>query len=306
MRLGQAIGVVALGLGGACASAVDTGQPEVCGPELLTWVRAPAGSFVMGSPTDERGRDGDEAQREVTLTRAYDIGAYEVTRAQFAACLGYDPSTSAGEAADLPVDSVSWHEAAGFAAALSEAAGLSPCHRCSGEGPERTCVLEPAWTTPYACPGYRLPTEAEWEHAARAGEAAAFHSGGNLLEGDHDRCDAELLLDDGSRLGDIAWFCGNGGGGAHPVGALASNAWGLHDVSGNVWEWVEDAYDPGDGSSPEDVTDPWVGEGEARVDRGGSWYDGVPALVRSAARGGSPPEGRSAGLGFRVARSVEP
>ena len=102
-------------------------------------------------------------------------------------------------------------------------------------------------------------------------------------------------------LADIAWFCGSADNTTHAVGTLQPNAWGLHDTAGNVWEWVGDAYVTG----PLPVAaDPFFDEGTERCDRGGSWFDGKPALLRSAARGGGIPAGRSTGMGFRVVRTV--
>lgn len=257
------------------------------------WIAFAPGSFSMGSPADEVGRLDDEAQHTVTLTRGFWLGRTEVTQAEFEALLGYNPSTS-GACPACPVETVTWHEAAAYANALSAAAGVPGCYACSGEGPDVTCT-SPADI--YACLGARLPTEAEWEYAARSSGAVtdAYPNGGNLLGTGINPCGAHRMLDDGGNLRDVAWYCSNGHHVTHEVGTLAPSPAGLSDIAGNAWEWTEDAYAPYAG----DAVDP-VGYGDGgRVKRGGSWVT-PPERVRIAYREEVNPAARLDSIGFRV------
>lgn len=267
--------------------------------EDIAMVLIPAGTFTMGSPSEEAGRSSEETQHQVTLSRNYWMGVYEVTQAQFEDLMGYQPSHFDG-CPDCPAENVSWHEAAAFVNAVSAAAGLAACYACSGAGSSVTCDLDSAYTTPYDCVGYRLPTEAEWEYAARAGTASAFSSGGNLTPGDESDCDGSLLLDDGTYLDDVSWYCGNAASRTEEVGTRAPNPWGLHDMHGNVWEWSHDwhdAYGAGLG------TDPWgPSSGYDRVLRSGS-FGSPPRDLRSAYRISHTPTLRVASGGLRLART---
>ena len=255
----------------ASASNVRPGAPG-------EWVLIRAGSFTMGSFTGEPDRENDEAQHRVTLTHDFEMQTTEVTQGQFQDVMGYTPSEFTGCGRDCPVEQVSWHEAAAYCNVLSERAGLGQCYGCNGSGGDVTCSPSSRYSTPYSCPGYRLPTEAEWEYGARAGTT-------------------------GSRYGDlnaIAWHSNNSGSTTHRVGQKRANAWGLYDMLGNVWEWCHDWYGDYPGGA---VTDPFgPGEGSFRVYRGGSW-NRYTRGVRAALRNRIVPGDRNYYLGFRLSRS---
>lgn len=183
---------------------------------------------------------------------AFRLAARPVTRAQYAAIMGD------GTGDELPVDSVSWDDAVRFCNRLSEREGLTPVYRGAGADTERALSAD----------GYRLPAEAEWEYACRAGTTSPRYG----------------------KLDEIAWYRGNSGGTAHPVGRKRPNAWGLSDMLGNVWEWCWDFYDP-------------AVYGEYRVLRGGGWFD-EHWSCRASVRRRSHPTLRLDDIGFRVARSV--
>jgi formylglycine-generating enzyme required for sulfatase activity len=228
----------------------------------------PAGTFVMGSPDDEKDRDvgGNEGpQTTVTITKPFWLGKTEVTQAQWKAVMGNNPSYHTGD--DLPVEMISWSDAAAFCQKLNEMAR----------------------DTLPAGYHYTLPTEAQWEYACRAGTTTRFYYGD----------------DPGyNQLEKYAWYGVNNSGKTHPVGGKLPNDWGLHDMHGNVWEWCLDFKGDYYGGR---VTDPQGSQsGTDRVFRGGGWND-VAKYCRSAFRNGRRPHGsNSSDLGFRVALSSVP
>jgi sulfatase modifying factor 1 len=272
------------------ASARDRAPVPV--PQLQS---LPAGSFTMGSPADEVGRYPDETPHRVTLTRALLIGPTTVTQEQFVDLMGYEPTLLPGD--DLPVTSITWHEAAAYTVALSQQEGMQPCYRCEGQGARVRCAVS---TPPTQCTGYRLPTEAEWEFAARGGlEGQAFPNGGGLKPEDSLDCFGSITLDDGSKLDAIAWHCGIGGG-VKPGAMLAPNGYGLYDMAGNIWEWCHDWHAPYAGDA-EDPAGP--DSGQERVVRGGSAKLYYPLHLRVAFRLAVEPDTRAPQIGFRLVRS---
>ncbi|MBI2375216.1 MAG: formylglycine-generating enzyme family protein [Deltaproteobacteria bacterium] len=246
------------------------------------YVVIPAGTFTMGSPSGEPGRVSNETQHQVTLMRSFWLKATEVTQAEWRDVMGTNPSrfTTCGDA--CPVEQVSWNDAVDYVNALSRREGLPECY--GGTVSARTFVG-------LSCTGYRLPTEAEWEYATRAGTPTALWNG--ALQG--------AGCSGGANVDAVAWYCGNASSTSHPVALKPANAWGLYDVHGNVWEWVHDWYGNYPGGAETDPTGPSAGS--SRVVRGGSRGSGAE-ICRSAQRDYYDPTGRYGGIGFRPSRSI--
>ncbi|MBX3126441.1 MAG: formylglycine-generating enzyme family protein [Polyangiaceae bacterium] len=282
------------------------------------WCRIPAGCFIMGSPKDEWGRGAyDEDQAKVTLTRSFEIQQHEVTQAQWEA-LGLTnpsaPSPQAGSPGDCleqkcPVGNVNWYEAAAYANLLSgqRTPALAPCYHLTectgvlGEGMACNSVTMSA-ASPYQCEGYRLPTAAEWEYAARAGTKTAFYSGEITSQPKVAICEFDGNLDK------IAWYCFNAGGTTHPVGGKQPNAWGLYDMAGNAYEWTNDVTD-GIGHGPGPLVDPDESNGFPSSQvlwRGGSVIDYARSCRSAAHFFTSPRSARGSAGGFRLVRTLPP
>jgi formylglycine-generating enzyme required for sulfatase activity len=239
----------------------------------LVWI-AP-GTFVMGSPPAEGGRSDESPQTRVTLTKGFWLGRFEVTQGQWQALMGSNPSIFQNAGANAPVENVLWDHAMEFCRRLTER------ERAAGR-------LPPGYA-------YTLPTEAQWEYACRAGTTSVNYAGSLTIYGANNAPDLDA----------IAWYGGNSGvgyeggfntsawpekqyayvwAGTHPVGQKRPNAWGLHDMLGNVWEWCADWYASGyPGGSVSDPAGPAFGTDH--IYRGGSWYD-MAVFFRSAFRGG--------------------
>ena len=226
----------------------------------MEFVLIESGKFVMGSPEGEPGRYTGEISHTVNLTHPFYIQTTEVTQSQWQALMGNNPSANKRCGDRCPVEQVSWEDAQRFIRKLNQKEGTDK---------------------------YRLLTEAEWEYACRATSTTALPNGGITTL----QCDVD------DNLNAIGWYCGNSQNRVHPVAGKKPNAWGLHDMLGNVQEWCQDWF----GGYPNDeVVDPkGPKKGSYRVMRGGTWYS--PARdVRCASRFGSPPRYRFQHIGFRL------
>jgi formylglycine-generating enzyme required for sulfatase activity len=261
------------------------------------WCTIPAGCYLMGSPPAEACREqgaapGKETQHQVILSRGFVVSQTETTRDQFKGLMGYDPANT-NCPIDCPVTNVNWHESAAYCNALSEKDGLAACYSCSGPGTSVKCDPSAIFKAPYECPGYRLPTEAEWEYAYRAGTATAYYNGtsdGSTCEGIDPIADA------------IGWYDKNvGGSDPRPVAGRQANGWGLYDMAGNVFEWCDEGFVTD--LSVKDTVDPWVAPGVSAVTRGGSFATQARKM-RAAYRGTSLPELRSTVQGFRCVKGL--
>jgi formylglycine-generating enzyme required for sulfatase activity len=234
----------------------------------IEMVLIPPGTFNMGcSASNQYGcSSAENPVHTVTLTDAFYMGRYEVTQAQWTARMGSNPSSfqsasaqvPAAQVPNRPVEQVSWFVIQGFLSATD----------------------------------MRLPTEAEWEYAYRAGRTTAFHGWPAQPAG----------TNDDSQVGNIAWTSSNSNSQTRPVGGKAPNGFGLHDMAGNAFEWVNDWYSGSYYASSPSTNPPGPATGSNRVVRGGSW-DGDTMILRSSARYGFPPSLMIHDLGFRVARN---
>jgi formylglycine-generating enzyme required for sulfatase activity len=267
------------------------------------WCKILKGCFQMGSlpsaPCREVQGYGKETQHEVTLTRDFEIAETEVTQGEFSSKMGYNNSYSVAYcSATCPVEEISWHEAAAYCNAQSASKGLATCYSCTGSKENVVCDTAVAYTGTkkiYDCPGYRLPTEAEWEYAVRAGTTDDYYSGPFTAKSCTNK--PEPSADS------IGWYKDNAATFIQDVGGKADNGWGLRDMAGNVWEWCHDAYKEDLGqaavSDPEETQATIPGD---RVCRGGSVSEFAHTL-RSAFRwGGDPTDGTT--TGFRCARTL--
>jgi formylglycine-generating enzyme required for sulfatase activity len=235
-------------------------------------VRIPAGTFMMGSPDTERSRNTNEGPiHQVTIDHDFYLGETEVTQEQWEAVMGSNPAQDYGEGKDYPVYNVSWNGCQAFIAALN----------ALGQG------------------SFRLPSEAEWEYACRAGSTTRFYFGDSLGCGDQcENCDiakGEIIID---RRADYMWYC-SAGDSAHPVRQKFANGFGLYDMAGNVLEWCQDSYHSDYTGAPNDGS-AWESGGD-RVSRGGSWWH-FAYICRSAYRSNGDPTDQDFRTGFRLAR----
>lgn len=244
-------------LGGGCGPK-ETIVLDIPGTTAQIMMRLiPAGTYTMGSPDWEVDRSSNEGPDHIVhISNPFYIGIYEVTQDQWDKVMGNNPSEF--PAAASPVESVSWNDCQDFISELN------------------TMNIGT----------FRLPTEAEWEYACRAGSSTRYYFGD----------------DPGySEIGDYAWYDGNSSDTTHAVGQKEPNAWGLYDMHGNVWEWCSDWYDAYDSAQQIDPEGP--SSGSNRVFRGGAWYN-VPQFSRAAARSGVMPTYTDIHLGFRLVRTA--
>ena len=285
-------------------------------PAEFNYVEVPAGTFLMGctigqfyeAEADEQKDDATlisdcavdemvpnsaeptEVDHEVTLSRGFLMAATELTQHQWRDVVGNSPNPNDCSADDCPMGNINWWEALTFANLMSERDGLAPCYElvgCSGGlGYDKSCEDVLVLTedeSVYSCEGYRLPTEAEWEYAARAAEDQLY-SGSEHYE-------------------DVAWTAHNDEDlASHPVALLAPNAWGLYDMSGNLREWVWDTYKETEYSTSDEVDPIGDSNSDTQVVRGGSWNTN-PDGVRVSKRYAFSPALRTYVIGLRLVRT---
>ncbi len=240
-------------------------------------IAVPSGSYIMGSPASEEGRGSAEGpQHQVTISYSFAVGKFEVTFHEWDACVSEGgcsrrPHDEGWGRGSRPVINVSWHDAKEYI----------------------------NWLSRYTGEQYRLLSESEWEYVARAGTIGPFHFG------------PTISTDQANYNGEYYYTYSAGQTGINrektvPVGSFPQNAYGLHDVHGNVWEWVEDCWHGSYNDTPSEGS-AWVSSGGCggHVLRGGSWRYG-PRDLRSAIRGGAGSGTRNSNIGFRVARTLEP
>jgi formylglycine-generating enzyme required for sulfatase activity len=219
-------------------------------PDCPEMVVIPAGSFDMGGNMF----DSEKPVHCVTISREFAMGKTQVTQGNWRAVMGNNPSRFSSCGDNCPVENVSWYDAQEFILRLNAKTGKQ----------------------------YRLPSEAEWEYACRAG-------------GNQKYCGSD-------DIDSVAWYGNNSGDSTQSSGSKQANAWGLFDMSGNVWEWVEDSWHENYTGAPADGSI-WQGDGTRRVLRGGSWFD-IPQFLRAVNRFRYGPSSRSASIGFRLAMTL--
>jgi formylglycine-generating enzyme required for sulfatase activity len=243
----------------ASAKVGETAKIEIPGTNVtIEMVSIPGGSFEMGSPADEEGRHDVEGPVHTVKLSPFWMGKYEVTQAEWKAVMGSRSNSSYFKGDDLPVEMVGWYECQEFIRKMNE--------KVPGGG-------------------FRLPSEAEWEYACRAGSRSRYCFGNS-----------------DSGLGEYAWSTSNSGNQTHPVGQKRANAWGLYDMHGNVSEWCQDWYHDSYTGAPSDGSAWESPSGSVRVLRGGSLFLD-PWYCRSSNRFGSMPDFTLNDFGFRLART---
>jgi formylglycine-generating enzyme required for sulfatase activity len=270
------------------APAVQPAAREETPSPANIMVRINGGTFTMGSPAGEpERRDNEGPQHQVTVSSFY-MGKYEVTQKEYQEVMGTNPSNFKGD--NLPVENVSWYDAIEYCNKRSQKERLTPAYTIDKKKKDpnnknKNRFDDLKWTVTWNknANGYRLPTEAEWEYACRAGTTTAYNTGAVISD-------------------NTGWYNKNSDDKTHPVGQKSANTWSLYDMHGNVWEWCWDWY--GDYSSGAQTDPVGAASGDYRVRRGGSWSN-VASSTRSVFRLYDNPGSRGNVIGFRVACNAQ-
>jgi formylglycine-generating enzyme required for sulfatase activity len=248
------------------------------------------GTFTMGSPASELDRISDEVQHRVTVAAFY-LAKSEVTQAEYQALMENNPSNFQSERSSLggtlPVENVTWFDAVRYCNTRSAREGFTPAYSINGE--------TVTWNR--TANGYRLPTEAEWEYACRAGTSTPFHTRNTISDND-----ANFMNHYGYNTNASGRVTGGYRQRTTAVNSFKANPWGLFDMHGNVWEWCWDWY--GEYGAGAQTTPTGAAAGTYRVNRGGGWND-FPKHIRSAYRAAAPPDSGSFTIGFRLVRNAQ-
>jgi formylglycine-generating enzyme required for sulfatase activity len=255
------------------------------------FVLVEGGAFTMGSPSSEEWREVDEVQHRVTISDFY-VGKYEVTQKEYRELMGSNPSNAQGD--NLPIEQVTWFEAVAYCNARSAKEGLTPAYAIHGN--------TVTWNR--TADGYRLPTEAEWEYACRAGTTTPFNTENSITTAQANYYGSYPYMIESNYFTQekLETKPGEYRQKTVAVGSFAPNKWGLFDMHGNVWEWCWDLY--GEYGTAAQTDPQGAASGTLRINRGGGWNDFAKHL-RSAYRAAAFPSHSSFNIGFRLARNAK-